>query len=70
MAQKKIVITVSKQFPKTKGRCGEPTRFREKLATGEKIHTIRRNFDLWRVNSEKMDGQALSNEAGGNPTNP
>lgn len=55
MAQKKIVITVSKQFPKTKGRCGEPTRFREKLATGEKIHTIRRNFDLWRVNSEKME---------------
>lgn len=56
MAQKKIVITVSKQFPKTKRRCGEPTQFREKLAKGEKIHTIRRNYDLWRVNADKMQG--------------
>lgn len=55
MAQKKIVITVSKQFPKTKRRSGEPTQFREKLTKGEKIHTIRRNYDLWRVNAEKME---------------
>lgn len=72
MAQKKIVITVSRQFPKTKRRSGEPTQFREKLAKGEKIHTIRRNYDFggsilkkWRgvdITSQSVSGWASHTE--------
>ena len=49
-------------FPKTHNRAGEPTGFSDKLASGKKIHTIRRNYDLWRLNAEKMQrgGYALS----------
>lgn len=52
--KKKIILTLSKRFPTTHSRKGEPTGFKEKLAKGEKLHTIRRNFDLWNVNAEKM----------------
>ncbi len=53
--KKKIIITLSKQFPMTLSRRGEPTEFNTKLENGEKIHTIRRNYDLWKVNAEKME---------------
>ena len=38
---------LSKVFPKGHRREGEPTGFKEKLLSGEKIHTIRSNFPLW-----------------------
>lgn len=53
--KKKIIITLSRVFPVTLSRRGEPTDFATKLASGEKKHTIRRNYDLWKVNAEKME---------------
>ena len=53
--QKKIIISLSRVFPVTHSRRGEPTDFASKLASGEKKHTIRRNYDLWKVNAEKME---------------
>ena len=53
--QKKILITLSRVFPVTHSRRGEPTGFASKLASGEKKHTIRRNYDRWKVNAEKME---------------
>lgn len=44
---KTYVIMLSKVFPKGHLREGEPTWFKEKLLSGEKIHTIRTNFPLW-----------------------
>lgn len=60
--QKTIVLTLSRVFPKTHPNAGEPTRFKERLhntVTGNKgqwckLHTIRRNYDLWKVNADKM----------------
>lgn len=53
--KKKIIITLSKQFPMSLSRRGEPTEFKVKLEKGEKLHTIRRNYDLWKINAEKME---------------
>ena len=47
MEKKKIVITLSRVFPTTHSRKGQPTGFKEKLASGCKLHTIRGNFDQW-----------------------
>lgn len=60
--KKKICLTLSRVFPKTHRRAGEPTGFSDKLASGAKKHTIRRNYDLWQLNAEKMQrgGYALS----------
>ena len=44
---KTYVIMLSKIFPKGHRREGEPTRFKDKLWSGEKIHTIRSNYELW-----------------------
>lgn len=52
--KKKICITLSRVFPKTHRRAGEPTGFSDKLTSGAKKHTIRRNYDLWQLNAEKM----------------
>lgn len=43
MEKKKIVMTLSKAFPASHSRCGEPTCFEALLAEGTKIHTIRKN---------------------------
>lgn len=59
---KKIVLTLSRVFPKTHPNAGQPTNFKERLHNtvlgkrGQwcKLHTIRRNFDLWKVNADKM----------------
>lgn len=45
---KTYVIMLSRVFPKGHIHQGEPTGFRDKLLSGEKIHTIRTNFGLWR----------------------
>lgn len=44
---KTYVLTLSKAFPKTQQRAGEPTEFRKKFLKKEKIHTIRANYELW-----------------------
>lgn len=43
---KTYVITLSRRFPKTHARAGEPTEFAEKFRD-TKLHTIRANYDLW-----------------------
>jgi len=61
MAKKKIVITLSREFPKTLPMAGQPTGFREKLHNTVtrhlqgwcKLHTIRKNYDLWKHNADK-----------------
>lgn len=58
--KKTYVLTLSKAFPKTHKRAGEPTEFREKLLKKEKIHTIRANYELWRKRiAEVRAGRAL-----------
>ena len=52
---KKIIITLSMVFPATHSRRGELTEFAGKLSSGAKKHTIRKNYDLWKVNTEKME---------------
>lgn len=52
--KKKINIVVAKAYPTIHKRHGEPTHFATKLVNGEKLHTIRANYDLWAVNAEKM----------------
>ncbi|MDE5869264.1 MAG: hypothetical protein K2H18_03445 [Muribaculaceae bacterium] len=56
---KTYVIILSKVFPKGHIRQGEMTGFREKLISGEKIHTIRTNYGLWRQRiKEVKNGEA------------
>lgn len=45
--KKTYVLMVSERFPSTHSRKGQPTRFVSKINLGEKIHTIRGNYDLW-----------------------
>lgn len=57
---KTYVITIAKQFPSDHICKGEPTYFREKIEAGEKIHTIRTNYDLWAKRIEEVQaGRAL-----------
>lgn len=55
---KTYVITLSKKFPATHKRHGEPTCFWERISsasfTRPKLHTIRANFDLWYKRFEKI----------------
>jgi hypothetical protein len=53
---KKIIMILSRVFPVTHSRRGEPTDFASKLASGEKKHTIRSKYDLWRAKGELMEG--------------
>lgn len=59
------VITVSRTFPATHPRRGEPTFFKEKIETAvmqyekghgliEKLHTIRANYPLWKKRFDKI----------------
>ena len=53
--KKKIIITLSRLFPVTHSRRGQPTEFAHKITSGTKLHTIRSNYDPWKLNSEKME---------------
>ena len=53
MAKRKITIMFSRLFPTTHTRRGEPTKFIEKVMLGEKIHTIRRQYDRWKHLADK-----------------
>lgn len=52
--RKKINIVVAKAYPKIHKRAGQPTDFAKKIVNNTKLHTIRGNYDLWRVNADKM----------------
>ncbi len=51
---KKAPIIVSNNFPGTHARAGEETGFIEKIRKGEKIHTIRGNFEWWKERIQKI----------------
>lgn len=54
------VITVSRSFPSTHNRKGEPTGFIEKIQAREKNHTIRLNYDWWKKRiDEVVLGEAI-----------
>lgn len=44
---KTFVITISKNFLKSHPKAGEETNFKEMILAGEKIHTIRGNYNYW-----------------------
>lgn len=46
------VLTFSKQFPKKHINAGEPTNFKEKILSGEKIHTIRPETNKWKIGDQ------------------
>ena len=57
---KTYVLTLSKAFPKTHQRAGEPTEFREKFLKKEKMHTIRANYEFWRKRIKEVQaGRAV-----------
>ena len=67
---KTFVLTVSRYFPATHKRKGEPTRFVEQILNGQKndieysckLHTCRVNYELWanRIKQVKEDKAILS----------
>lgn len=59
---KTYVLIVSERFPQTHKRKGELTYFPTKIKNGEKIHTIRANYELWekRINDIKNGIAKLS----------
>lgn len=54
MAKKNIVILLSKKFMLGHSKAGKPTHFEERLKDGQKIHTIRDNYDWWKHSVDKM----------------
>ena len=68
---KTYVLTVSRVFPKTHARSGDPTNFREKILSGldrdselvatcfqkppKKLHTIRANYHLWKKRIDEVN---------------
>lgn len=55
MEKKKVVLMLSKAFPKRMSNAGEPTNFAEKLSSGEKKHTIRANLAWWKKKAELIN---------------
>jgi hypothetical protein len=47
MEKKTYILMISEVFPKYHPRAGEPTHFEDKIRSGEKKHTIRKNFEFW-----------------------
>ena len=57
---KTYVLMVSERFPQTHKRKGELTYFPTKIKNGEKIHTIRANYELWEKRAKQInDGKAI-----------
>lgn len=57
---KTYVLTVSKTFPVTHPRKGEPTDFAQKIMAFHKIHTIRDNVELWSKRAKEVnEGRAI-----------
>lgn len=54
------VLTVSEFFPKNHYKNGQQTNFYPLILRGQKKHTIRGNYELWRKRFEKIkEGKAL-----------
>lgn len=57
---KKFVLTISERFPSTHFMKGEETGFVEKILQKIKIHTIRKNYPLWKKRIEQVQkGEAI-----------
>ena len=57
---KTYVITLSRNFLAYHKRAGEETHFKEKIQSGEKLHTIRANYPLWEKRiKEVQEGRAV-----------
>lgn len=61
MEKKKIyILTLSESFLKTHSKAGMPTGFKEKIFNGEKKHTIRANYPLWKKRiGDVREGRAV-----------
>lgn len=53
--KKHVVLILSHKFPEKHISRGRDTDFNKKLLEGEKIHTIRSNYDLWKHNITKIN---------------
>lgn len=54
--KKVFVLMVSKKIPHN----GKPTNFKKKILKGEKIHTIRSNYKLWKSRIDQINkGEAI-----------
>lgn len=57
---KTYVITISENFPATHSKKGQPTDFEFKILAGEKLHTIRTNYPIWKKRIEEVqNGNAI-----------
>lgn len=57
---KTYILMLSKVFPTTHPRCGEPTDFKKKRKDGSKKHTIRGNAEFWEHRAEEINaGRAI-----------
>lgn len=57
---KTYILTLAKNFPLNHHRAGELTEFKEKFLQGEKIHTIRSNYNFWKTRiKEVQNGNAV-----------
>jgi hypothetical protein len=54
MMKKRVMISLSKTFPKTHKRAGVKTFFQRSIKNGQKIHTIRTGYERWRHNIDKV----------------
>lgn len=52
---KTYVLLVAKYFPAYHKRAGEPTGFMNLIWKDEKLHTIRKNYELWKKRSEEIN---------------
>ena len=60
VAMKTYVLILSRQFPQTHPRAGAETKFFEHIDVGKKVHTISRNYDLWRARIDAVNaGEAV-----------
>lgn len=60
---KTVLITFLSYYSKASGFAGDPTLFEDKIATGEKIHTIRANYAYWAARidaAQKVAGSTYS----------
>lgn len=55
IAMKTYVIMISTRFPKSHKRSGDSTGFPLAIKHYDKIHTIRRNYDLWAKRFKEID---------------
>lgn len=54
MKKRRVMISLSKTFPKTHKRAGVKTFFVRSINNGTKIHTIRTGYEKWKHNLDKV----------------